>query len=372
MANNEPGTKTTLPKFKAATVLLVCPLRIGDALLMTPLIRSIKKASPDTQIDFLTFKSSEGAVAANPDLRKVISLVQGAPLREQLAIVKQIFRRYDVAITPLLNDRSMFYVWAAGARRVGFRTVNQHFWKRWLLNDWALLDITSMHTVRVNLLLADLLGIPRDTTVVSAWTENDEKNVQAVLPFALGQARFAVIHAYPKFPYKMWPQQNWIELVNGLAEKGLRVVLTGGGGSDEMAYVEKIAAATSAINLAGKLALSQIAYLLSHANLYVGPDTSVTHFAAAAGTPTVALFGPTNPVKWGPWPKGFADKEPFEMKGSQRIGNVYMLQGEGACVPCSGEGCDKHINSRSECLDTMSTARVMAACDEMLAKPGYK
>jgi heptosyltransferase III len=360
-------TNSSSARFNPATVLIVCPLRIGDALLMTPLIRSIKKASPTTQIDFLTFKGSEGAVAANPDLRNIITLVQGAPLREQLAVVKQIFRRYDLAVSPLVGDRPTFFAWAAGKRRVGLLVDHRkHFWKRWLLHQWAPLDIAGTHTVRMNLVLADLLGIPRDTTVVSAWTSDDEKTLQAALPFVLGQQRYAVIHPYPKFPYKMWPQQNWVELVNALAAKNVRVVLTGGGGKDEMAYVEKIAAATGAINLAGKLALSQIAYLLSRANLYAGPDTSVTHFAAAAGTPTVALFGPTSPVKWGPWPKGFADKDPYVVKGSQQVGNVYVLQGEGDCVPCSEEGCDKHINSHSRCLDTMSVERVIAACEVML------
>ena len=48
--------------------------------------------------------------------------------------------------------------------------------------------------------------------------------------------------------------------------------------------------------------------LLSQARVYVGPDTSVTHLAAAAGCPTVALYGPTDPRLWGPWPVGGLDQ----------------------------------------------------------------
>jgi len=84
--------------------------------------------------------------------------------------------------------------------------------------------------------------------------------------------------------------------------------------------------------------------------------------AAAVGTPTVALFGPSNPVKWGPWPKGYAkDKEPYQMVGTQQVGNVVVLQGTGECVPCMEEGCDRHINSMSRCLQELPSQHVIDA-----------
>jgi heptosyltransferase-3 len=93
-----------------------------------------------------------------------------------------------------------------------------------------------------------------------------------------------------------------------------------------------------------------------------------TAMAAAAGTPTVVLFGPSNPVKWGPWPKDFAPTtpSPWRKNGSQRQGNVFLLQGEGECVPCLGEGCDRHVNSLSECLQLLPVRRVIQAAETML------
>jgi heptosyltransferase-3 len=124
----------------------------------------------------------------------------------------------------------------------------------------------------------------------------------------------------------------------------------------------------SVVNVAGTLSLAEVASIIAAARVFVGPDTAVTHLAAATGTPTVALYGPTNPLKWGPWPAGYAaDDTPFRRFGTQRVGNVLLLQAAGACVPCHEEGCDRHKESRSRCLDELSYARTIAAVEEMLA-----
>ena len=128
-------------------------------------------------------------------------------------------------------------------------------------------------------------------------------------------------------------------------------------------------------DLSGKLSLAELAELIRGARLYVGPDTSVTHIAAACGTPTVALFGPSNPVKWGPWPIGAADDpSPWRMLGQpwQRKGNVALLQGVqpadlGHCLPCRLEGCERHLGSESRCLTEMPADPVIAAARELLA-----
>ncbi|MEJ0045617.1 MAG: glycosyltransferase family 9 protein [Rhodospirillales bacterium] len=107
--------------------------------------------------------------------------------------------------------------------------------------------------------------------------------------------------------------------------------------------------------------------MIRRAKLFVGPDTSASHIAAATGTPTVALFGPSNPVRWGPWPKGWSEPDsPWKLAGSGRHGNVYLLQGTGACVPCKLEGCEAHIHSWSDCLLMLDANRVIDAASELL------
>jgi heptosyltransferase-3 len=147
------------------------------------------------------------------------------------------------------------------------------------------------------------------------------------------------------------------------------VVLTGGKDAAEIAYVESIAREVrGAVNLAGKLTLSQTAALLQSARAYVGPDTAVTHMAAAVGVPVVSLYGPSNPVKWGPWPHGYARAvNPWRRLGTQRVNNVTLLQGMIACVPCFNEGCERRIESFSDCLQQLPVARVAAALKDILS-----
>jgi len=159
-------------------------------------------------------------------------------------------------------------------------------------------------------------------------------------------------------------------LAQRLADRGLKIVVTAGDSETDQAYVSTLLSnfPSDCINLAGKLSLPMLGYLLSRAALYVGTDTAVTHMAAALGTPTVAMFGPSNPIKWGPWPKEWSASEqsPWQFKGSQRQGNVILIQGEGDCVPCLHEGCDRHINSLSDCLQHLQAHRVVAAAEQLL------
>jgi heptosyltransferase-3 len=110
-----------------------------------------------------------------------------------------------------------------------------------------------------------------------------------------------------------------------------------------------------------------VSALIRAARVYIGPDTAVTHLAAATGTPTVALYGPTDPRVWGPWPAGGLDT-PWAAAGTvERRGNVWLVQNPLPCLPCQLEGCDRRLDSHSQCLDELPAAQVIAAVDEALA-----
>jgi heptosyltransferase-3 len=126
------------------------------------------------------------------------------------------------------------------------------------------------------------------------------------------------------------------------------------------------------VSVSGKLSLAENAFLISRAKYYVGPDTALTHMAAALGTPTIALFGPSNPVKWGPWPKGYEEyRNPYRMKGTQHVNNVVLVQGAGDCVPCMEEGCDRHNASLSDCLQKLPVTTVISAIRELSMEPEH-
>jgi heptosyltransferase-3 len=354
-----------------ASILVVVTRRIGDVLLTTPLIRALKVAWPAASLDVLVFAGTEGVLTANPDIRRVLTIPQRPRLSEHLRLLTAITRRYDLALSTVPSDRPTLYAWLAGRQRAGLVVDEpKHRWKTWLLQRWAPFDNRNMHTVLMHLALADTLAIAPCYDIVAAWSERDREEVARQLPFAMSE-RFAVLHTFPKFNYKMWQREAWIELAMWLQAHDMRVVLSGGGSADELAYVGAVAhAIPDALNLAGKLSLSQTACLLHHACAYVGPDTAVTHMAAALGVPVVALYGPTDPVKWGPWPAGYARAaNPWGRLGTQQVNNVTLIQGNAACAPCFNEGCDRHVASYSDCLQQLPASKVIAALARALEVP---
>ena len=346
------------------TIVLITLRRLGDVLLATPLLRSLRRAYPDASIDVLVYTSQQGMLEGNPDCNRVIAVEPYPGRAGYAALLRGRLRRYDLALTTQTNDRSHLYAWLLGRRRVGLVPDLRwsSAWKRASCGAYAVLDDVDTHTVVQNLVLADLLRIPRHYDVVPPTTENSP---------TLPKEPYAVLHPYPKFNYKQWTREGWMSLIAWLRAQGLRVVLSGGPDQAEKAYNAALAPKGEALDLTGKLPLGALGALYRGARLFVGPDTSTTHIAAACGVPTLALFGPTNPVKWGPWPAGYRGPGPYQRRGRQRVGNVLLLQGVqppdlGRCVPCHLEGCERHVRSFSRCLTEMPGDPVTSAAAELL------
>jgi heptosyltransferase-3 len=167
------------------------------------------------------------------------------------------------------------------------------------------------------------------------------------------------------FRYKQWTPEGWRTLAAGLQQRGLTVVAIGGPDPAERRYLDSVWQDTVPIR---QLAWPETVALLSGARVYVGPDTSVSHLAPATGCPTVALFGPMDPRVWGPWPSGGLDT-PWQASGTiQNRGNVWLVQNPLPCLPCAFEGCERHIDSASACLDELRPEQVLRAVDQALAK----
>jgi heptosyltransferase-3 len=349
-------------------VLVIVTRRIGDVLLATPVIRSLKRAWPGARIDALVFSSTAGVLAANADIEHIHTIPERPGLWQHMVFIAKLFRRYDLALSLVPGDRPTIYAFFAGRQRVGLLlATRKESWKRHLLNQWVAYDPANTHTVLAHLSVLGPLQVPPLAEVVASWRDADQRRAAAMLA-PLNGSRYIVLHLYPKFNYKKWSDAGWIALARWITDNGLRIVLTGGTDADERDYVQRLAGSMHApLNLAGQLSLAESACVLAGAAAYVGPDTALTHMAAALGIPTITLFGPTDPVKWGPWPKGNeASYSPWRRFGDQTCGNVRLLQGRAACVPCGHEGCERHIASYSDCMLQLPPARVIHALKEII------
>lgn len=340
-------------------ILVVSLRRIGDALLTTPLIRSLRRAWPDAAIDVLTFSGPAGIIEGNPDVDRVIAMREPPTAGETAALVSRLFKRYDLAVSTQPGDRPTSFAVLAGRTHAGLTDADGprlgQMIKRRLLHR-STPAVPDIHRVEQMLRLADALGIARVPEMVCP---------AAAIPESIPSGPYAVIHAAPTFRYKQWTREGWRALAAGLAKRGLTIVATSGPDATERRELEALWQGIAAVR---SLTWAANAALLTGARIYVGPDTSITHLAAATGCPTVALFGPSDARVWGPWPVGGLDAR-WQASGTiQNRGNVWIVQNPLPCLPCTFEGCERHINSASICLQEMRAEQVLAAADQALAR----
>lgn len=351
--------------------ILVVSLRYhGDALLTTPLIRSLRRAYDAAAIDVLLIAGTEGMLEGNPDVRDVLTIGERAGVAANLALARRLWRRYGLAVIAETGDRPWGFGWAVAPLRAGLLPpeLRKRWWKTPLARhavsfarDQARLDAYRR--------LCGALGIPFAAEIVTPTAGTPAQVWRERLGFDPVRRAYAVIQLAPRFRYKRWHAEGWRALIAWLHERGLRIAVTGGAEPDERAYAAQVLAECTApvVNLSGRLRYAETADLLRGAALYVGPDTATSHLAAACGTRAVVLFGPTDPRLWGPVPRAGLERPYAKVAARQVRANVALLQEDALpCVPCQQEGCDRHAGSRSDCLDRIAAERVIDAAREAL------
>jgi heptosyltransferase-1 len=158
-----------------------------------------------------------------------------------------------------------------------------------------------------------------------------------------------VLHPGARWPSKLWPPASWAGLASWLSRKrGFQVVITGSAGDGGLAAEILQLGRYSAINLTGRTTLPELTAVLRRARLLVTPDTGALHLAAALGTRTVALFGPTAPWRTGPFGEGH---------------EILRLGLD--CSPCFKRRCRE-----PRCLTELTPETVQAACEKILSSAG--
>ncbi len=343
--------------------LVVVTRYLGDVLLATPLARAL--AADGYAVEWLVAPGSE-AMVEGQTVHTLVPSLQG--LREA---VQSLRGRFAIACVVTGSDRATAVARLAADKVYALLPMRwQDGWKRQVVTRWVTHDDHS-HMVSYCDDLCRLAGVNSpQTSPALEWSDDDLAAVRQALGWDDG-ARYVHLHPFARWPYKLWPEPHWRELIGRLHEAGLRIVITAA--PSEAAQAEALATdAGDAVRiLAGTLSWPQLAALSANAALYVGLDTANTHLAAGSGAPVIALYGPTDPRIWGPWPRdwkqGRSPYAPSVAGGVQRRGNVTLLQGEGGCLPCQKEGCGHHRQSSSDCLTALSVARVWQQCEELLA-----
>lgn len=343
---------------------------LGDILLATPLIRSIKRAYPRAAIDVILHRGGEAMLEGNPDVRRTIRIAKSANVLHLLWLMARTVGRYQFAVTLNGGERPISVVRLASRRCVAMLSATDitELWMRRIVSAWIPRDLDQPQVLQ-NLRMADTLGIERAYEIVPPSDAAAPARLDALIPFDWRTEPYAVLHPSTHATRKRWTLDGWQTLGRRLVDRGWKCVLTGGP-NENSGYLEAILAAIGpdALSLAGQLPLTDVRELIGHSRLFVGVDTSTTHIAAAVGAPTVALFGPGPTNAFAPWPCGYVgDEPPFrDVRGVATNGNVCLIQADCPCGKKFRDGCEKEIPGRSRCLEELATCVVVDAVEKFL------
>ena len=357
-----------------ARILVITFAQLGDALLVTPLIRAARERWPSATIDVLGYAGSLHLLKGNPDISTLIEVNKRDRIGQQLRQAARLWRRYDLALVTRPGDRSHIYGFIAGRRRSVMLPYEGQGtgWKRWLAHHHFGTQ-PGMHQVVEKLqMLTPWREMPPAIAVQPPPSQPlpDELQRQLVHPNV-------VVHVPSMWRYKQWPTDHYRTVVETLLANGVQVLLTGSSSDNDQALVADVRGLGSApqlIDLSGRISLQQVCTLLQQTDAYLGPDTSVTHLAAALAVPIVTLYGPTAPDVFGPWPPQHPATQPWTHRVQrQEVHRIALLQGPDLphqqCVPCGRMGCEDHRDSASHCLMELPPSRVLAELSRLLGRP---
>ena len=366
-------------------VLFIATRQIGDVLVTTPLISQARELWPDAEFHFLGYRGKLEMLKGNPEIAQTIETSDRPKLKEYLSLFFRLFQRYDLAVVTQPSDRAYLYGLIAAHQRIGVlgghpqglpeqdkakksKSDKQNAWKKAISLHTVDVDYFAQHVITEKLRLLEIFyRNPRDLfskpiSVTAPAGDPITPSIAAQL-----HSPYVVVHPGPLTAYKRWPLAYWQSLLTWIVKQDWQVVLSASPAKQDLQLNKDILSLLDeetrkhVVDTAGLLTIPQAGTLIRGAIAYVGVDTSITHLAAACNTPTIALFGPTPPTNFGPWPNGFIGEQPYQLKArSQTVGNVTILQGPGECVPCRKAGCEDRASSNSECLDQLAPDQVIA------------
>jgi len=354
---------------------------IGDVLLSTPAIRALRRAWPSARIAVAVNSGTEAMLSGNPDVDRVIAFDRPAReagglrrLKAEARFLREIREgRPDLAVQLTEGDRGAILAFLSGARfRAGVAPARSGFaGKERLFTHLCPPPSRYRHAVLRDLDVLGAAGIPpAEPDLRFAFSDADRARAAAALLEAgvPAGAPYAVLQPGSRWKFKCWTDAGNAALIAHLSGQGVYPVLTSGPDPEEVAQVERVRAEASvpSASLAGRLSMQELGALIASARLYVGVDSAPMHLAAAVGTPTVALFGPTGAFNWAPWEGidwGYSEEN---KAGTRFAGRHAVVQKAFHCCPCGKDGCGG--TKKSRCMDELSIDEVIPVVDRVLAR----
>jgi len=343
-------------------VLILKPSSLGDVIHALPVLRLLKRHFPDAEIFWWIDSALAPLLEGDPDLAGIVRFERKRWARpqhwpEMLRSIRRLrAQRFDLVIDLQCLARSGAFAWLArGKFLVGLDEVRE--------GARGFYDLAvprkSFHTHAVDWYLSVLppLGVPVHKNFVwlperpqiaadvnRKWLQNNSK-------FEIRNSKLILLQPGARWKNKRWPVKYFAELVHSLALKfpDARFAVLGDQGDRPLGEIICQAAPEKVLNLCGATSLPEMIEWVRRGDLLVTNDTGPMHVAAALGRPLVALFGPTEPRRTGPY---------------GQLENVLRL--DLPCSPCMKSDCA--YEKTDECLRALSPAVVLARVEKLLAR----
>jgi heptosyltransferase III len=286
-----------VPRDDIHRILCIKPRGIGDIVLSTIILDSLMAWYPSATIDFLTERFAVEAVAHLPQVRRALCIEKGESV---IGVLRKVRReRYDLVIDLWSNPRSAQVTFFSGAR---YRAGYAYRGRRYAYNCPGTADRGNHHSAEHNLELLAPLGVPVVSKRLHFHVLPEHRAAaQTWVKENFGDRPIVAIVPSGGWASKRCEPEQWKTILRRFrdwGEPGL-LVLWGPGDEPDVEIIR--AGQTQNVAVAPPTSVQQLAGFLSCCTLVVANDSGPMHIAAALGVPTIGVFGPTDPLRHGPY-----------------------------------------------------------------------
>ena len=313
--------------------------------LLTPALRALKHAYPESTLALLLRPRVADLMETHPYVDTcIVDTKNRGRYRSLTRLVRQIRdAAFDAAI--VLHPTSFRNALLPFLARVPIR-VGTNVSGRGMLLTASCQDTTSVHEVHRYLRVLQLLDIDTGSDALAFWhTDADRQTVQELLHAqgVFATDRLIALNLGTTWRTKRWDLANFAEVIHQIEHlvPDTRIVLTGS--VTEQPLAAELPASLPAINLIGRTSILQLGALLERCEVCLTSDSGPMHIAAAVGTPTIALFGPTDPGRHKPYGTGHT-----------------VIEKPVECRPCYRQTCHRQ-DAPYLCMTEIDPAEVVKA-----------
>lgn len=315
-----------------ASILLIRPGGIGDAVLLVPAIHALKEKFPDARITLLAERRNAAAFALCPKVDRVLhydtpselfSAIRG---RYDLVIDSEQWHRLSAVVARLCRAKMLIGFGTNERRRIFTHAVAYSHDDYEVASFFRLLEPLGIGGENLK---APFLSVPAGALEVA----------EALLTPLAGKP-FVVIFPGASIAERRWGAEHYRQVAEALNSLGYPVVVVGGG--DDRNQGDEIVSGGRGLNLAGRTSLAETAAVLGRGRLLVSGDSGLLHMAVGLGIRTVSLFGPGRVLKWAP-----------------RGGRHVVINRALPCSPCTTFGTTPPCPINARCMGEITVEQVL-------------